>query len=62
MIGYGVAGLIGLAVLAGIVVVIVSAGSKNDGGERPHRPGDAARPTASSPTNAPGTTVAGGRR
>jgi uncharacterized protein DUF3105 len=33
MIGYGVAGLIGLAVLIGIVVVIVSAASKNNGGE-----------------------------
>jgi hypothetical protein len=33
MIGYGLAGLVGLAVLVGIVVVIVSAASKNDGGE-----------------------------
>lgn len=32
MIGYGVAGLVGLAVLIGIVVVIVSAASKNDSG------------------------------
>src|SRR3954467_15721059 len=33
MIGYGVAGLVGLAVLIGIVLVIVSAASKNDSGE-----------------------------
>jgi hypothetical protein len=33
MIGYGVAGLIGIAVLIGIVAVILSATSKNDGGE-----------------------------
>ncbi len=33
MIGYGVAGVIGLAVLVGIIVVIVSAANKNDGGE-----------------------------
>ncbi len=33
MIGYGVAGLVGLAVVIGIVVAIVSAASKNDGGE-----------------------------
>lgn len=33
MIGYGVAGLVGLAVLAGIVAIIVSAAGKNDGGE-----------------------------
>jgi hypothetical protein len=33
MIGYGVAGLVGLAVLAGIVTIIVSAASKNDSGE-----------------------------
>jgi hypothetical protein len=33
MIGYGVAGLVGLAVLAGIVAIIVSAASKNDSGE-----------------------------
>jgi hypothetical protein len=33
MIGYGAAGLIGLAVLAGIVAIIVSAASKNDSGE-----------------------------
>ena len=32
MIGYGVAGLVGIAVLVGIVVVIVSAASKNDSG------------------------------
>lgn len=33
MIGYGVAGVIGLAVLVGIIAVIVSAANKNDGGE-----------------------------
>jgi len=33
MIGYGAAGLVGLAVLAGIVAIIVSAANKNDGGE-----------------------------
>jgi hypothetical protein len=33
MIGYGVAGLVGLAVLAGVVAIIVSAASKNDSGE-----------------------------
>jgi len=33
MIGYGVAGVIGLAVVIGIVVLIVSAASKNDSGE-----------------------------
>jgi len=32
MIGYGLAGLVGIAVLVGIVMVIVSAASKNDGG------------------------------
>jgi Protein of unknown function (DUF3105) len=33
MIGYGAAGLIGLAVLVGIVLVILSAANKNDSGE-----------------------------
>jgi hypothetical protein len=33
MIGYGAAGVVGLAVVIGIVVVIVSAASKNDSGE-----------------------------
>ncbi|HWP32294.1 MAG TPA: DUF3105 domain-containing protein [Solirubrobacterales bacterium] len=33
MIGYGAAGVIGLAVLVGIVVAIVSAAGKNDSGE-----------------------------
>jgi Protein of unknown function (DUF3105) len=33
MIGYGVAGIVGLAVLAGIVAIILSAANKNDGGE-----------------------------
>jgi hypothetical protein len=33
MIGYGAAGVVGLAVLIGIVMVIVSAASKNDSGE-----------------------------
>jgi uncharacterized protein DUF3105 len=33
MIGYGAAGLVGLAVLIGIVAVIISAASENDGGE-----------------------------
>jgi hypothetical protein len=33
MIGYGAAGLVGLAVLAGIVAIILSAANKNDGGE-----------------------------
>lgn len=33
MIGYGVAGLVGIAVLVGIVMVIVSSANKNDGGE-----------------------------
>jgi Protein of unknown function (DUF3105) len=32
MVGYGLAGVIGLAVLIGIVVAIVSAASENDGG------------------------------
>jgi hypothetical protein len=35
MIGYGVAGLVGLAVVIGIVAVIVSAAGKNDSGD-PH--------------------------
>ena len=35
MLGYGVAGLVGLAVLIGVVVVIISAASENDSGE-PH--------------------------
>ncbi|MFL5901852.1 MAG: DUF3105 domain-containing protein [Solirubrobacterales bacterium] len=33
MIGYGLAGIVGLAVLAGIVAIIVSASNKNDGGK-----------------------------
>jgi hypothetical protein len=33
MIGYGVAGLVGLAVIAGIVAIVVSASNKNNGGE-----------------------------
>jgi hypothetical protein len=33
MIGYGVAGVVGLAVVIGIVAVIVSAANKNDSGE-----------------------------
>jgi hypothetical protein len=33
MIGYGAAGLVGLAVLAGIVAIILSAAGKNDSGE-----------------------------
>lgn len=33
MIGYGAAGIVGLAVVIGIVVAIVSAASKNDSGE-----------------------------
>jgi len=33
MLGYGAAGIVGLAVVIGLVVVIVSAASKNDGGE-----------------------------
>ena len=33
MIGYGVAGLVGLAVIAGIVAIVVSAANKNDSGE-----------------------------
>lgn len=33
MIGYGVAGLVGLAVIAGIVAIVVSATNKNDSGE-----------------------------
>ena len=33
MIGYGVAGLVGLAVLAGILAIVLSAANKNDGGE-----------------------------
>jgi hypothetical protein len=33
MLGYGAAGLVGLAVLIGIIVVVVSAASKNDSGE-----------------------------
>jgi hypothetical protein len=33
MIGYGVAGLVGLAVVIGIVAVIVSAANKNDSGD-----------------------------
>jgi Protein of unknown function (DUF3105) len=32
MVGYGVAGVVGIAVLIGIVAVIVSAANKNDGG------------------------------
>lgn len=35
VIGYGVAGVIGLAVLIGVVAVIISAASENEGGE-PH--------------------------
>jgi len=33
MIGYGAAGLVGLAVLAGIVAIVISSSSKNDSGE-----------------------------
>src|SRR5262245_27715045 len=33
MIGYGVAGIVGILVLVGIVAVIVSAANKNDSGE-----------------------------
>ncbi len=33
MIGYGVAGLIGLAVIAGIVAIVLSSANKNNGGE-----------------------------
>jgi hypothetical protein len=33
MIGYGVAGVIGVAVLAGIVAIVVSAANKNDSGD-----------------------------
>jgi hypothetical protein len=33
MIGYGVAGLVGLAVIAGIIAIVVSAANKNDSGE-----------------------------
>jgi len=33
MIGYGAAGLVGLAVLGGIIAIIISSASKNDGGE-----------------------------
>jgi hypothetical protein len=33
MVGYGVAGLVGLAVLAGILAIVLSAANKNDGGE-----------------------------
>src|SRR4051794_11602400 len=33
LIGYGAAGLVGLAVIAGIVAIVVSAANKNDGGE-----------------------------
>jgi hypothetical protein len=33
MIGYGLAGIVGLAVLAGIVAIIVSASNKNDSGK-----------------------------
>ncbi len=33
MVGYGLAGIVGLAVLAGIVAIIVSASNKNDGGK-----------------------------
>jgi hypothetical protein len=33
MIGYGVAGIVGLAVLAGIVAIVLSAANKNDSGE-----------------------------
>jgi hypothetical protein len=33
LIGYGVAGLVGLAVVAGIIAIVLSAANKNDGGE-----------------------------
>src|SRR4051812_47837565 len=33
MIGYGLAGIVGLVVLAGIVAIIVSAANTNDGGK-----------------------------
>jgi hypothetical protein len=33
MMGYGIAGIIGVAVLAGIIAIVVSAASKNDSGE-----------------------------
>jgi hypothetical protein len=33
MIGYGAAGLVGLAVLAGIVAIVLSAANKNNGGD-----------------------------
>jgi hypothetical protein len=33
MIGYGIAGIVGLAVVAGIIAIVLSAANKNDGGD-----------------------------
>jgi hypothetical protein len=57
MIGYGVAGLVGIAVLIGIVMVIVAAANKNDGGEA-HINQQSGSTNGIQPDTRSGTTVA----
>jgi len=57
MIGYGVAGLVGIAVLVGIVMVIVSAASKNDSGNA-HISQQTGSTNGIQPDTRSGTTVA----
>jgi hypothetical protein len=61
MLGYGLAGVVGLAVLIGLVIVIVSAASKNDGGEAHINPSsgstDGVQPEKRAGTSVPPPTV-----
>lgn len=57
MIGYGVAGLIGVAVLAGIIAIVVSAANKNDSGEA-HIDQQSGSTNGIQPDTRSGTTVA----
>jgi len=57
MIGYGIAGLVGLAVVIGIVAVIVSAANKNDGGDS-HINQQSGSTNGIQPDTRSGTTVA----
>jgi hypothetical protein len=57
MIGYGVAGLVGIAVLVGIVMVIASAASKNDSGNA-HINQQSGSTNGIQPDTRSGTTVA----
>jgi len=57
MIGYGVAGLVGIAVLVGIVMVIVSAASENDSGNA-HISQQSGSTNGIQPDTRGGTTVA----